>query len=81
MLAGAGLQGVEVYYKKHDDADIARYAKAAERLELVACGGSDFHGNKDDEQLPGDLPLPPEAAAAFVAFLERAWAGHAAGVP
>jgi 3',5'-nucleoside bisphosphate phosphatase len=42
-LAAAGLDGVEVFHRKHDEALTRRYAKAAERLGLPRFGGSDSH--------------------------------------
>lgn len=73
LLHDAGLQGIEVYYKNHGAEAIARFATLARRHNLIAAGGSDYHGTKDDEHLPGELPLPAPAARAFVAFLEQAW--------
>jgi len=44
-LAGLGLQGIEVYYTDHDDnLQKALSALAAEK-NLLATGGSDFHGS------------------------------------
>jgi predicted metal-dependent phosphoesterase TrpH len=43
-LAGAGLEGVEVYYPQHGRHQQARYLKLAADLGLVPTGGSDFHG-------------------------------------
>ncbi len=74
LLSEAGLQGIEVYYKNHGTDAIARFGALARRHGLVAAGGSDYHGTKNDEHLPGELPLPAAAAGAFVEFLEHAWA-------
>jgi hypothetical protein len=43
-LVPVGLAGVEAYYPEHSEADVARYAAMAKDLDLVATGGSDFHG-------------------------------------
>ncbi len=43
-LKAEGLDGVEVYYSQHTPEQIEAYAVIAERLGLVATGGSDFHG-------------------------------------
>ena len=74
LLRDAGLQGIEVYYKNHTTDAIARFGTLARRHGLIAAGGSDYHGTKDDEHLPGELPLPAPAARGFVEFLEHAWA-------
>ncbi len=49
-LAGIGLDGVEVAHPVHSAAQRARYAALAWALDLVATGGSDWHGR------PRDLP-------------------------
>lgn len=43
-LAGLGLDGVEVHYTEHSDKYTALLSGLAERLGLLASGGSDFHG-------------------------------------
>lgn len=43
-LKGQGLDGVEVYYTEHSDQYTALVARLAEKLGLLASGGSDFHG-------------------------------------
>ncbi len=80
MLSDLGLEGIEVYYKNHDPHDIARFDRLAQQHGLIATGGSDFHGTKADEHLPGDLPLPPDAVDAFLDFLEQKWSADTAGV-
>ncbi len=39
-----GLQGIEVYYPSHQPDQEATLARMAAELDLVATGGSDFHG-------------------------------------
>jgi 3',5'-nucleoside bisphosphate phosphatase len=43
-LAGAGLTGIEVYHPQHDEREREALARLADRLGLVASGGSDDHG-------------------------------------
>jgi predicted metal-dependent phosphoesterase TrpH len=43
-LAGMGLDGVEVYYTEHSDQYTELVAELAKGLNLLASGGSDFHG-------------------------------------
>ena len=43
VLAAAGLDGLEVFQRKHDEAQTHTYAEAAERLGLAPFGGSDSH--------------------------------------
>ncbi|MDD5482666.1 MAG: PHP domain-containing protein [Kiritimatiellae bacterium] len=43
-LAADGLQGIEVYYPQHNPNLLKRYLALAQRFNLVATGGTDFHG-------------------------------------
>lgn len=43
-LAAKGLQGIEVYYSEHNVEHVREYEALAKEFELVATGGSDFHG-------------------------------------
>ncbi len=68
-LAAAGLGGVETYYSSHNEEDTRHYLEMAKRYDLVATGGSDFHGaNKPDIQLGfgfGKLRVPYEVLDAL----------------
>ena len=44
-LMELGLEGIEVYYSEHSEAQTAAYKDMAERLGLLMSGGSDFHGS------------------------------------
>lgn len=43
-LNSYGLKGVEVYYVDNSESDIFAHRQLAEKYNLVATGGSDFHG-------------------------------------
>ena len=43
-LAAGGLVGLEVYYAEHDSAQIDEYNALAAEHDLIATGGTDFHG-------------------------------------
>ncbi|MDC0335997.1 PHP domain-containing protein [Pseudodesulfovibrio sp.] len=43
-LMDMGLDGMEVYYSEHNEADTKTYKEMAQRLGLLISGGSDFHG-------------------------------------
>ena len=47
-LMGWGLRGLEVHYHHWDDDVVDRMAAFAERLGLLATGGSDYHGDTGD---------------------------------
>jgi predicted metal-dependent phosphoesterase TrpH len=57
-LAGAGLDGVEVWHPQHGPTLIKRYRALATRLGLLETGGSDFHGPGRGAAL-GEMPVPP----------------------
>ncbi len=44
-LADYGLQGIEVYYPEHTSVQVEEYLGLARRFDLVAAGGTDFHGD------------------------------------
>ena len=81
-LVPAGLVGLEVYYGEYDAATRADLKRTAERWDLVATGGSDFHGVgfKAGRDLGG--PAVPEATVTRLraaAMAVRAEAGTRAG--
>jgi len=58
-LHGAGLEGIEVYYKDYDHKERQCLLGIATKLNLLASGGSDYHGiNDSTEVLPGDAGVP-----------------------
>ena len=51
-LCEEGLEGIEVYYCTHKEADTAELTRLAYRYGLLLSGGSDFHGkNKENLDL------------------------------
>lgn len=57
-LADAGLDGIEVFYSQHSDAQTAHFAHLAESLGLLVTGGSDDHGSVNEGRLMGTIRLP-----------------------
>ena len=43
-LMGCGIRGLECFYSRYDEADIAFLRKRAEENDLLISGGSDYHG-------------------------------------
>lgn len=70
-LRAAGLSGLECHYGRYTRDERAELAGMAARHDLVATGGSDFHGSfKPDLSVgtgTGDLEVPDEAVAALQA--------------
>ncbi|MBN1965565.1 MAG: PHP domain-containing protein [Anaerolineae bacterium] len=56
-LVENGLDGLEVYYPKHDGALTAQLRELARRNGLITTGGTDFH-RPNDSLPPGDVPVP-----------------------
>ncbi|AXK44684.1 PHP domain-containing protein [Brachybacterium saurashtrense] len=50
-LVEAGLDGVEVHHREHDDAERERLGAFAARHDLLVTGGSDFHGTGKPNRL------------------------------
>ena len=63
-LKEMGLKGIEVYYPEHTPEQTAYYATLADRYDLLATGGTDFHGSlKPDIKMGtgrGNLHIPYE---------------------
>jgi predicted metal-dependent phosphoesterase TrpH len=58
-LVAAGLAGIETYYPEHSIAQIEAYRQMCRRLDLVATGGSDYHGERTGRTNPlGHPPVP-----------------------
>jgi len=66
-LKDSGLQGLEVHHPQHEPSQRRRYAELAAGLDLVATGGSDFHGALTPDLTMGrgfgDLRVPDETLA------------------
>jgi len=68
QLVDSGLMGVEVYYPEHSKSLIRRYLEMAKDKNLVATGGSDFHGPKTQRAALASVDVPESV----VTELERA---------
>lgn len=56
-LVEYGLDGLEVYHSKHSRKVTAYYLNIARELDLLVCGGSDFHGENSPGVSIGDVKL------------------------
>ena len=67
-LKQAGLAGMEVYYKSYTLEQIDALASLAQDLDLIPCGGTDYHasGNPGEPE-PGAVGPPPKTVAALEA--------------
>ena len=62
-MVEAGLDGVEVDHREHDDAERARLRDFADRHGLLSTGGSDYHGSGKPNELGENLTAPAVLAA------------------
>jgi predicted metal-dependent phosphoesterase TrpH len=64
-LSRVGLDGIECWHTKHAAATSDHYERMATRLNLVATGGSDCHGDSKGAPLIGTMRLPYERIIAL----------------
>jgi 3',5'-nucleoside bisphosphate phosphatase len=55
-----GLMGLEVYYSEHTQGMINFYLDLVKKYDLLATGGSDFHGDAKPEVKLGAIKIPYE---------------------
>lgn len=56
-LLEAGLQGLEAYHPSHQAGEVLVFRELAHERGLIVTGGSDYHGDREDEPEPGSLPI------------------------
>jgi hypothetical protein len=61
-LVEAGLQGIETYYAEHSTEQVRAYLELCRRFDLVATGGSDYHGPHTGRSNPPGTPTVPMSA-------------------
>jgi hypothetical protein len=54
-LVAAGLEGLEVYHPSHGPEDVARFERLAGERRLLRTGGTDYHGDREGEMMPGTM--------------------------
>lgn len=69
-LKAAGLVGIEAYYDGYTAEEISRLVKLAERHNLIASGGSDYHG-LDSETVIGGVDVPMGSAEQLIALAKQ----------
>jgi hypothetical protein len=61
-LVDAGLGGIETYYAEHSTEQVRKYLDLCRRFDLVATGGSDYHGAHTGRTNPPGTPAVPLSA-------------------
>ena len=71
-LKAGGLIGIEAYYNDYTDEETDRLTSLANKYELIATGGSDYHGLDDStETMIGGADVPMESAEQLIALAEQ----------
>ena len=75
-LKGHGLVGMEVYYGDYTPEDVSWLAGIARNLDLIPCGGSDYHasGNPGEPE-PGSVGPPMSTYQALLSLKQAASRG------
>jgi predicted metal-dependent phosphoesterase TrpH len=68
-LQRVGLTGMEVYYNAYGNSTVQHLASLARKHQLIATGGSDFHGLEHITETPlGGVDIPPECIERLLSF-------------
>ncbi len=71
-LKTAGLVGIEAYYNGYTADEVSRLVNLANGYNLIASGGSDFHGlDTSAETMIGGVDVPVESAERLIALAEQ----------
>jgi len=71
-LKTAGLVGIEAYYNGFSIDEVNKLVGLADKYNLIASGGSDYHGLNDDaETTIGGVDVPVESAERLIALAEQ----------
>ncbi|MCL0092011.1 PHP domain-containing protein [Dehalococcoidales bacterium] len=71
-LKAAGLVGIEAYYDGYTTEEINKLVSLAARHNLIASGGSDYHGlDANTETMIGGVNMPEESAEQLIALAEQ----------
>jgi len=71
-LKAAGLVGIEAYYNGYNADEIGRLVSLADKHNLIATGGSDYHGlGESGETMMGSASVPMESAERLIALAKQ----------
>jgi len=70
-LKAAGLAGIETYYDNYTAGEIDQLVKLAQKHNLIATGGSDFHGLDSNESVIGGTDLPLASVEQLIAKAKK----------
>jgi predicted metal-dependent phosphoesterase TrpH len=70
-LKAAGLAGIEAYYDGYSDEKVSRLVAIAQKNNLIATGGSDYHGLDSSETAIGGIDLPLASVEKLIAKAKK----------
>ncbi len=70
-LKAAGLAGIEAYYNNYTAEDVGRLVAIAKKHDLIATGGSDYHGLDSSETAIGGIDLPLASVEKLIAKAKK----------
>jgi predicted metal-dependent phosphoesterase TrpH len=71
-LKPAGLVGIEAYYKDYSADEIENLVSMAEKYDLIATGGTDYHGLDDSSEIMlGGVDVPLESVEKLIALADK----------
>jgi len=71
-LKAAGMVGIEAYYGDYSADEVSRLVSLADRHNLIATGGSDYHGlDASTETMIGGVEVPAESVERLIALAEQ----------
>ena len=72
QLKKAGIVGLEIYYDGYSSKTILQLKRFAKKLQLIACGGSDFHGLGEDIGASiGSVDIPRESVEQLISLSKQ----------
>jgi predicted metal-dependent phosphoesterase TrpH len=71
-LKTVGLIGIEAHYASYATEDVQRLVSIADRCNLIATGGTDFHGIDTETQMSiGGVEIPEESVECLLALAQQ----------
>lgn len=70
-LVRDGLKGIEVFYPEHTKSQRKFYMEIVKEFEIIATGGTDYHGGGRNETSVGDYGLDRNGLCLFMESLQK----------
>jgi len=71
-LKAAGMVGIEAYYGDYSADKVSKLVSLADKHNLIATGGSDYHGlDASSETMIGGVDVPTESVERLIALAEQ----------